>query len=102
MAASAFNAGEFAIDQKDAKAIAEAIVDVAEQYPVTIDPKAMAWGKLGLVLVSVYGGRALIYRTRKKAERQQRTEVQTPIQQAAKDNPMAAQNFVPGSGKMPE
>jgi hypothetical protein len=72
----AFWVPEMELDQKEAKAIATAVGDLAEYYPVNVNPKAIAWAGLLAELGKIYGTRAYAFYQRKKLEEK---KVPTPI-----------------------
>lgn len=92
MAAVGFQAPELVLAQDDAKLLAEAMVDVAEQYSVTVDPKVAAWAKLCMVAGTIYGGRILQIHLRRKSEKKPK-----PVQEAAE-----VFTFNPNQGVMPK
>lgn len=69
MAAHAFKAPEFAINEIQAKAMAEAIEGVSGEYVSSVDPKAIAWGNFAIVMLGVYGTSYAKYSERKKNEK---------------------------------
>lgn len=75
MAAIGFQTPELAIAPEDAKLLSGAIVDVAEQYSVTVDPKVAAWAKLCMIAGTIYGGRILQIHLRHKSERKPKAPV---------------------------
>lgn len=68
MAAAAFDAGEFVLDKKEADVLGEAVANVASHYPVSLDPKIMAWVQLGVASATIYGGKAWAFYGRKSRE----------------------------------
>lgn len=68
MAAAALNAPELALESDDAKAMSVAIAEVAKHYPMTIDPKTMAWINLASCAGMIYGPRIYLMNARKKEE----------------------------------
>lgn len=69
MMAAATSSPELVLDKDEASAITAAIAGVAEQYPMTIDPKALAWANLVMAATMVYGPRVYLIRERKNKER---------------------------------
>lgn len=65
---------ELALDQGEAKTIAEATSKVAELYDVTADPKTIAWSNLIMTLGMVYGTRIVAINMRRKDERKKRAQ----------------------------
>ena len=65
---------ELALDPSESKAIAEGIQNVAQHYPVAIDPKTMAWINLGIVCSSVYGPRMVAIGINKNKRQKQKQE----------------------------
>lgn len=73
---------ELAIDQKEAKLLADAIQGVAEHYPMVIDPKYAAIANLVMVGIGIYGTRVFAYSNRIKREKSRNLEAvaePTPI-----------------------
>ena len=60
---------EIALDQKEAKLIAEAVANVGEHYDLTMDPKTGAWVNLFMVVGGLYGPRFFAFRSRRLAEK---------------------------------
>ena len=69
-------APELALTEKQAKSLAESIVEVSKYYEVAVSAKAQAWGMLLLTAGSIYGSKIVAISRRKKAEKAQ--HVQTP------------------------
>lgn len=63
---------EVAISQDESKAISKAVVNVAQYYDLTADPKMLAWANLTFVLAGVYGSKAFAIYGRKKRERHEK------------------------------
>lgn len=76
---------ELALDEREAKQLADAIAGVTDQYVMTLDPKKAAWVDLARVCGVVYGPRGVAIWMRKKAE--------------AKANPQRAQQPRPQSAQ---
>lgn len=68
MAAAALSAPELVIQESDAKSLAIAIAEVSKHYPMTIDPKTMAWVNLVSAAGMIYGPRFYFINQRKKEE----------------------------------
>jgi hypothetical protein len=65
---------ELEVSAEENKRIATALQNVAQYYPVYIDPKTQAWLGLVTVVAQVYGTRAIaIAITSKKAEKKEET-----------------------------
>lgn len=58
MGAIALSYPDFAITAKEARMLADAVIAVAKQYAVEINPKLVAWMQLGGALCAVYGTKA--------------------------------------------
>lgn len=61
---------ELALEKDESKLLADAVAEVALHYPMTIDPKVLAWSNLAMCAGMVYGPRVFLYNTRKSKERQ--------------------------------
>ena len=83
--ASFLSMEELALDEKEAKLLADAIQGVAEHYPLTLDPKYLAVGNLVMVGVGIYGTRIFAYRNRMKREQNKNIDVivDAPVNGAA-------------------
>jgi hypothetical protein len=68
MGAAFFNTPELALDPEEALKLSNAIKDVAAYYPVVFDPKKIAIGNLGIVLLTIYGTRGVTIWRRMKSE----------------------------------
>jgi hypothetical protein len=68
MLASSLAVPELALNETEAKQLAQAVVNVANYYPVAIDPKTQAWGALFMVAGSLYGSRAVAFYARQSSE----------------------------------
>lgn len=68
MLAVSISAPEIAIDKDEAKAMSDAIAEVAKHYPMQIDPKTLAWANLASCAAIVYGPRAYSIRVRRREE----------------------------------
>jgi hypothetical protein len=66
MAAAKFEEPLLMLQPDEAKKIGDAIDKVQSMYPINVDPKAIAWGQLVIVLASVYGPRAMIIYQKQK------------------------------------
>lgn len=51
------------VDEAEAKAVAEAVAEVAKHYNVAPDPKTQAWINLALIVGTVYGPRGYMLYT---------------------------------------
>lgn len=70
--AAAIKTPELVLDEKEAKAMADAIAEVARYYPMTIDPKTLAWINLASCSAMIYGPRIYLISARKKEEAKER------------------------------
>jgi hypothetical protein len=57
MGAAFFKAQHWQMDETEAKEVSRAIVEVQDQYDISIDPKTQAWVNLAFVLGMAYGPR---------------------------------------------
>ena len=79
MAAAFFQAQQWNISEDEAKSIARAIVEVQDQYDVSLDPKTQAWINLAFILAAAYGPRIMVtYQQAKKPK----PKPEAPKQQA--------------------
>jgi len=69
MGAAYFKIPELMLTPKEAEAVSEAIEDVAQYYPIGLNPVYVAWGNLAMVLFGTYGTRLGAYRVRMAAQR---------------------------------
>lgn len=69
MLAAATSTPELMLDEKEGKAMADAIAEVSKHYPMTIDPKTLAWINLASCATMIYGPRAYLIRQRKAQEK---------------------------------
>lgn len=60
MMAALLSAPDWAIDQNEAKYIADAAKEVAKHYAYTVDPKKMAWANFWAAVGTVYGPRIVV------------------------------------------
>lgn len=65
MAAAAFKMPELALTQDDNAKLAAAFADVAQHYPIGVDPKTAAWVNFGIVAAGLYVPRVIAARKRK-------------------------------------
>jgi hypothetical protein len=70
MAAGAFDTPELALDDDEAKQIANATAEVAKHYSVNIDPKTLAWMNFGWAVSCVYGSRVVAITMRRRNEKE--------------------------------
>lgn len=68
IAARLLEAEELAIDETEAKDITAALLDASKYSAVSFDPKKLAYANLAIVLVGVYGARAVEISRRKRTE----------------------------------
>lgn len=79
MGAALLDIEELALDKTEAEAYADAVKELARQYPTNINPKVVAWLNFGAVVGGIYGTRFQAYRMRLKKERQNRVvEIRQP------------------------
>jgi len=78
MLAAATQTPELHLDEREAKAMTDAVAEVARHYPMTIDPKTLAWANLAGCAAMIYGPRIYLIADRKR--------------KAAKDKPSANVN----------
>lgn len=71
MLSAALEVPELELEEKEAGAIAQSLVEVQRFYPVGIDEKTLAWINLITVLGGVYGTRYAAVRVRKKREKEE-------------------------------
>lgn len=64
MAAAFLSSPELVLDPAEAKAMSDGIMEVSRHYPMTVDPKTMAWVNLAIVCGGVYGPRFMVIRSR--------------------------------------
>lgn len=74
--AAATKIPELELQQEEAKTLAVHIGNVAQYYPMMIDPKTQAWVALFIVAGGLYGTRFVAYNARLHAEKQSATAVQ--------------------------
>lgn len=74
MMAAALKTPELALEKDEAQAMATAIAEVSRHYPMTIDPKTMAWINLASCASMVYGPRLYMISTRKNGEKEKAKE----------------------------
>jgi hypothetical protein len=74
MVATFASVPELLLTEAESTQIAKASVQLADTYDFGIDPRAMAWSNMILVLGSVYGPRALGIYLRLKNEREQQAK----------------------------
>lgn len=72
MGAAICECPELQLEDKEAKALADAVVKVSAHYDHRISPKTVAWVNLAMIAGGIYGGRALAIRARFKAEEERR------------------------------
>ena len=83
MASVALKQPILAIDAKEARILADAVIDVGRQYSVVVDPKVMAWINLALAGVSVYGPKIFYMMNQRKIPAQTQA---SPMGQQGQDN----------------
>lgn len=96
MGAMALKTPELVITDDQAKVLAEAMERVAEHYPISLDPKMMAWAQLIMVMFGVYGIKVMAIHQRRKGEQNQVAQTAQPI-----PSKMDLHSFSPGQGTMP-
>lgn len=84
--AAAISVPELALAETEAAALAAAVAEVSRHYPMTIDPKTLAWFNLAGCAATIYGPRVYLARSRINAEK------------AAKKAPTTADNITPFPG----
>lgn len=75
MAASSITP-ELALEEQEAKLLAEAVAEVQSHYNMTVDPKIVAWIGLAGVCGSLYGPRIAAYKLRKMTEEPMRPKAE--------------------------
>lgn len=95
MAAAALKTPEFAIEESEAKKIAEASAKVAAHYNVVANPKTVDWCNLAMTLGMVYGTRFMALRARAKAQAKQKP------QRSQSGNVTPFPGGIPGAGTLP-
>ena len=65
---------EMALDENEARKIAECSARVSAFYIGEANPKIQAWGALAMVLGTVYGTRIVAYQLRMRSEREERNK----------------------------
>ena len=78
MLARFLDAEEIALDPVEAKQLADAIKNVAQFYPIGMDPKKLAWFQLCIAMGSVYGPRVVAIHKRRKQSSPKVTPINTP------------------------
>lgn len=92
---------EFALDQKEAKSVAEALANVSRHYDVSVSAKALDWTNLIMALGMVYGTRVFAIRNRRMNERAERAKPVGPapmeVDPTVFTDPLDPSTFVPGA-----
>lgn len=78
MGAVALKSPELAIGKDEAEKLASAINQVQQYYPMTVDPKTMAWLNLAGIAGMIYVPRLILMAKRQKVEKP-KNEVKTPV-----------------------
>jgi len=82
---------EIALDDKDAKLLAESIGNVTQHYHATVDPKTLAWLGLAGVIGAIYVPRVMaLMATRKN----QKDDKRRPVERS--EGPTNVMEFNPG------
>ncbi len=81
-AAAALKEPALALTKDEAKSLSDAVGKVAEHYPVTIDPKTMAWVNLAMVAGGIYGTRVvgMVAKRKRNTKGSEKTQTVTPQQ----------------------
>ena len=85
MAATAFTIPLLVIDDKEARALADGVLAVSEQYNVVVNPKVAAWLMLVSAGIGIYGPRLYMLNAMKKeavALQRQMQQERPPVQQS--------------------
>lgn len=64
------------IEEREARMIATASLDLMAQYGAAIDPRAMAWANFTMAIASVYGPRAVAIIVKRKQAAHERAKQQ--------------------------
>jgi hypothetical protein len=67
--AAAISVPELALADTEAAALAAAVAEVSRHYPMTIDPKTLAWFNLAGCAATIYGPRVYLARSRINQEK---------------------------------
>lgn len=70
--AAAVRVPELALSDEEGKALAAAVAEVSRHYPMTIDPKTLAWFNLAGCAATIYGPRIYLARARISEEKRQK------------------------------
>jgi hypothetical protein len=88
MGAAFFSTPELALDPEEATKLSDAIKNVAQYYPVVFDPKKLAMGNLGIVLLTIYGTRGVALWKKMKQETPSKPKpAPTPIRSESPKSP---------------
>jgi hypothetical protein len=88
MGAAFFSTPELALDPEEATKLSDAIKNVAQYYPVVFDPKKLAMGNLGIVLLTIYGTRGVTLWKKMKQETPSKSKpAPTPIRSESPKSP---------------
>lgn len=74
-----FEGGVFAITDDQSDQLTGAVMDVFEQYDITVSPKMAAWGNLCAVASMIYYPKIMIMKAVKREMMQQRQRVSDPL-----------------------
>lgn len=88
---------ELALEDAEAKALAEAAADVAQYYPLDIAPEIIAWINLSMVAIPIYASRVYLIVERQKAEKAARARNITTSTSDAKA-PVVGPSSTPNHG----
>lgn len=91
MGAAIVKRPELALDEAEAKSLADAIRGVSEHYDLVVDPKTAAWGNLGLAVAAVYGPRLFAMAATRRAAK----PAPAPAPQPAEPSPVPAGDLFP-------
>lgn len=88
-----------ALTKPEAETLAKATAEVAKYYPMSIDPKTVAWVNLATCMGLTYGPRVYMIRARLDAERKARGAPQpAPVMQTATgEEPAPNELHMPGT-----
>lgn len=86
MGAALLKLPELAIDPTEAEKLASAIREVLKHYPISLDPKRVAWIELGTMAAMIYGTRGIAVYQRSKRKPAIVTEMPKP-QKPAESRP---------------
>lgn len=76
MVAAATGVEELNLDDSEAALLSDAVTEVSSHYNTVIDPKVIAWVGLIGVCGKIYAPRAMAFKMRKSAEKNQRASAE--------------------------